>query len=171
MKVLVVGGGKLAYFLVRTLISKGAHVTIINRELHECKSLARKLKATIVHGDGSDPQILEEAGASNVDTLFAITPNDEDNLVICQLADIQFHVQRRLALVNDPDNEEIFQKPPAASTETIIKNMILFFNIKLMMSGINQFQPSFHICYSDAFGVIGRSAGGTYRILCLKMND
>jgi trk system potassium uptake protein TrkA len=126
MKVLVVGGGKLAYFLVRTLISKGAHVTIINRELHECKSLARKLKATIVHGDGSDPQILEEAGASNVDTLFAITPNDEDNLVICQLADIQFHVQRRLALVNDPDNEEIFQKlgVQAISTTRILSTLI-----------------------------------------------
>lgn len=126
MKVLVVGGGKLVYFLSRTLIAKGTKVTIINRNLEECESLARKLKATVVHGDGSDPQILDEAGASGIDALFAITPNDEDNLVICQLADFQFHIQRRLALVNDPDNEEIFQKlgVQAISTTRILSTLI-----------------------------------------------
>jgi len=126
MKVLVVGGGKLAYFLVRAFIGKGAHVTIVNRDIDECKILAKKLKATIVHGDGSDPQILEEAGTSDIDTVFAITPNDEDNLVICQLADIQFRVKRRLALVNDPDNEEIFQTlgVQAISTTRILSYLI-----------------------------------------------
>jgi trk system potassium uptake protein TrkA len=126
MKVLVVGGGKLAYFFARALIAKGARVTIVNRELDECKALAKKLKATIVHGEGSDPQILEEAETSGMDTIFAITPNDEDNLIICQLADFQFHVSKRLALVNDPDNEEIFQKlgVQAISTTRILSTLI-----------------------------------------------
>lgn len=126
MKILVVGGGKLAYFLSRALVAKGAEVIIVNRTLDECRSLARKLKVTVVHGDGSDLQILEEAGVSGVNAVFAITPNDEDNLVICQLADIHFHVKRRLALVNDPDNEEIFQKlgVEAISTTRILSALI-----------------------------------------------
>ncbi|MBN2620156.1 NAD-binding protein [candidate division WOR-3 bacterium] len=126
MKVLIIGGGKLAYFLSRALIKRRNQVTIVNRTLDECRTLAKRLEVTVVHGDGSDPQILEEAGASYMNAVFAITPNDEDNLVICQLADFQFHVQRRLALVNDPDNEEIFQKlgVQAISTTPILSALI-----------------------------------------------
>lgn len=110
MKVLVVGGGKLGYFLSRTFLSKGYDVTVIDRDQDECTWLARHLKATVVHGDGSDPRILEEAGAHSADALLAVTPNDEDNLVVCQLADIRFGVPRTLALVTDPDNEEVFRQ-------------------------------------------------------------
>lgn len=126
MIVLVIGGGKLAYFLSRAFIERGARVTIVNRTLEECESLAKKLTATVVHGDGSDPQILEEAGAASANALFAITPNDEDNLVICQLADMHFRVKRRVALVNDPDNEDIFLKlgVEAISTTRILSTLI-----------------------------------------------
>lgn len=110
MNILIIGGGKIVYFLSRTLIAKGHHVTIINRDQEEGVQLARRLKATIVYGDGSDPQILEEASAHTVDVLLAVTPNDQDNLVICQLADSRFHIPKTLALVNDPDNEEVFVK-------------------------------------------------------------
>jgi trk system potassium uptake protein TrkA len=64
----------------------------------------------VVHGDGSDPQILEEAGAETTDVVLAVTPKDQDNLVICQLAELRFHVSRNLALVNDPDNETVFRQ-------------------------------------------------------------
>jgi trk system potassium uptake protein TrkA len=127
MNILVVGGGKIAYFLVRTFTAKGHHVTVIDRDQEEGIQLARRLKATIVNGDGSDPQVLEEAGAYTVDVLLAVTPNDQDNLVICQLADKWFHVPRTLALVNDPDNEEVFQKlgiTSAFSTTRILSSLI-----------------------------------------------
>jgi trk system potassium uptake protein TrkA len=126
MNVIIVGGGKIIYFLSRTFISKGYNISIINRDREECSLLARRLRATIVHGDGSDPQILEEAGASNADAVLAVTPNDQDNLVICQLSDKRFHVRRILALVNDPDNEEVFRKIgiSAFSTTRIITNLI-----------------------------------------------
>ncbi len=127
MNILIVGGDKIAYFLVRTFTAKGHHVTVINRDQEEGIQLARRLKATIVYGDGSDPQILEEAGVYTADVLLAVTPNDQDNLVICQLADKWFHVPRTLALVNDPENEEVFVKlgiSAAFSTTRILSSLI-----------------------------------------------
>ncbi|MGI5818328.1 MAG: NAD-binding protein [Armatimonadota bacterium] len=109
MRVLVVGGDKLLYFLSRSLMSRGHSVTIINRDREECVRLARRLETTVVHGDGSAPHVLEEAGAYEADAVLAVTPNDEDNLVICQVASVRFHVPRALALVNDPDHEETFR--------------------------------------------------------------
>ncbi|MFP4249258.1 MAG: potassium channel family protein [Armatimonadota bacterium] len=108
MRVLVVGGGKLLYFLSRSLMSRDHRVTIINRDQDECKRLARILHAVVIYGDGSAPHVLEEAGAYEADAVLAVTPNDEDNLVICQTASVRFNVPRVLALVNDPDHEETF---------------------------------------------------------------
>jgi len=85
------------------------------------------LKATVVYGDGSDPRILEEAHADGVDTLLAVTPHDEDNLAICQLAKLRFGVPRTLALVNDPDNEDVFRQlgvTTAFSTTRLLSNLI-----------------------------------------------
>lgn len=126
MNVLVVGGGKLVYFLSRTFLAKGYKVTVINREREECVRIARRLKVTVVHGDGSDPDILQEAGIETVDALLAVTPNDQDNLVICQLGTEHFHVPRTMALINDPDNEEVFQKLGimAVSTTNILSSLI-----------------------------------------------
>lgn len=127
MNILIVGGGKLVYFLSRTFISKGYSVTIINRDREECSWLARRLKATAVYGDGSNPQILEEAGAGTADAVLAVTPNDQDNLVICQLASLRFHVLRTLALVNDPDHEEVFRQlgiTSAFSTTRVLSSLI-----------------------------------------------
>lgn len=122
MKVLIVGGGKLIYFLCRMFLSKGYEVVVINRDEAECVQMARRLKAVVVLGDGSDPTILEEAGAQGADALLAVTPNDQDNLAIGQLARLQYGVPRAVALVNDPDNESVFGKLgviPFSTTRTI----------------------------------------------------
>jgi len=126
MKVLIVGGGKTLYFLCRNFTAKGYEVVIINRNREECVQLARQLAATVVCGDGSDPGILKEAGAMGAHALLAITPNDQDNLVICQLASLQFGVPRAVALANDPENAEVFQKlgVSAFSTTHIIGSLI-----------------------------------------------
>jgi trk system potassium uptake protein TrkA len=126
MHILIVGGQKVVYFLSRTFLSKGYQVTIINRDKEECTLLARRLKATVVFGDGSDPRILEDAEADAADALLAVTPYDQDNLVICQLAELCFHIPRRLALVNDPENEQVFSKLgiTAVSTTRILSSLI-----------------------------------------------
>jgi len=126
MKVIIAGGGKTLYFLCRNFTAKGYEVVIINRNRGECVQLARQLSAMVVCGDGSDAGILKEAGAMSADVVLAITPNDQDNLVICQLASIQFGVPRAIALANDPDNAEIFEKlgVSAFSTTHIVGSLI-----------------------------------------------
>ncbi len=125
-RIILVGGGKLVYFLSRQFIAKGISVTIISDNREDSRYLARQLQATVVFGDGSDPQILEETEATLSDAVLAVTPRDQDNLVICQIAALQFKVPRVLALVNDPDNEEIFRKlgVTAFSTTNIIASLI-----------------------------------------------
>ena len=126
MKVLIAGGGKMLYFLSRIFTAKGYEVGIVNRNKEECIRLARQLAATVVYGDGSDAGILKDAGAMGADAVLAITPNDQDNLVICQLASLQFGVPRVLALANDPDNAEVFEKlgVSAFSTTQIVGSLI-----------------------------------------------
>jgi trk system potassium uptake protein TrkA len=126
VKVLIIGGGKMLYFLCRNFAAKGYEVVIINRNHDECVRLARQLSATVVCGDGSDARILEDAGAMGADVVLAITPNDQDNLVICQLASHRFDVPRAVALANDPDNADVFEKlgVSAFSTTHIVSSLI-----------------------------------------------
>ncbi|MFZ2147896.1 MAG: NAD-binding protein [Sedimentisphaerales bacterium] len=127
MNTLIIGGGKIVYFLAKAFFSKGYNVTIINRRKEECSRLAKQLKATVVFGNATNPLILKEAQTSSMDAVLAVTPNDEDNLVICQLAKLNFGVQRTLALVNDPDNEQVFRQlgvTTAFSTTRMISSLI-----------------------------------------------
>ena len=73
-RIIIVGGGKLVYFLTRLFLSKGSSVTIINSDREECTRLARNLKATVVYGDGSDPRVQSEAETERSDVVLAVTP-------------------------------------------------------------------------------------------------
>lgn len=126
MKLIIAGGGKMVYFLCRNFNAKGYEVIIINRNQTECVQLSRQLSIMVICGDGSDFKILKEAGAMDTDVVLAVTPNDQDNLVICQLASLKFGVPRVVALANDPDNAEIFEKlgVSAFSTTHIVCSLI-----------------------------------------------
>jgi trk system potassium uptake protein TrkA len=126
MRVIIVGGGKTLYFLCRNFTARGYEVAIINRDQAECVQLARQLPARVIYGDGSDAGILKEAGAMGADAVLAITPNDQDNLVICQVAARKFGVPRAVALANDPDNAEVFEElgVSAFSTTRVVSSLI-----------------------------------------------
>jgi len=106
----MVGGGGTAYYLARRFAAKGYDVVIVNRRGDDCARLARQSSATVVLGDGGNPRTLEDAGARAADVVLAITPYDQDNLIICQLATLRFGVPRAVALANDPDNAEVFER-------------------------------------------------------------
>jgi trk system potassium uptake protein TrkA len=113
MRVLLIGGGETIetiYFLSRLFTRRGYRVTIVNPYPDEAQMLARQVEATVIVGDGSDPAVLEEAGARRADVVLSLTPQDPDNLVACQVAQRLYHVPRTMALVNDPDNEQIFRQ-------------------------------------------------------------
>jgi trk system potassium uptake protein TrkA len=72
--------------------------------------LSHRTEATVLLGDGSDPALLEEAGARRADVVLSLTPSDPDNLVACQIAQKLYAVPRTMALANDPDNEAVFHQ-------------------------------------------------------------
>ena len=113
MRVILLGGGETVetiYFLARLFVRRGYNVTIVDPNPAEAQMLARRVKANVLLGDGSDPAVLEEAGARQADLVLSLTPQDPDNLVACQVARKLYGVPRTLALVNDPENEEVFRR-------------------------------------------------------------
>lgn len=127
MRVIMVGGNETVYYLARQFVRKGYHTTIINRDPTRARELANDTKATVVLGDGTHVQRMEEAGARQADLVLALTSRDQDNLIACQIAQRNFKVPRTIALVNDPDNEEVFHKlgvTQAFSATRIIASII-----------------------------------------------
>lgn len=128
MKSIVIGGGNIVYFTARSLLSRGHRVSIIVRSEEEARRFSRALdKAVVLHGDGTSVQVLEDAEIYKADTFLAITPNDEDNLIGCQIAGGKFGVTNVMAVVNDPDNREVFRKlgiTSILSTTDLISSLI-----------------------------------------------
>jgi len=127
MKICIVGGGLLPYFLARSLSAKGHSVTIINKDGEECDRFARRLKAVVVHGDGTHPAVLQDAGVDAMDAVLAITPHDEENFLICQIIQVKYKIPYVFALLNDPDNEEVVRElgiPAVFSPTRIISSLI-----------------------------------------------
>lgn len=126
MRVILVGEGRAILFLAQAFRAKGHHLTVIDPLPEECVRLVSRLDATVVNGDGSDPVVLEDAGARSADIVLAATLRDADNLVVCQLARSRFGVPRSVALVNDPDNQRLFGELgfEALSTSLTIASLI-----------------------------------------------
>jgi trk system potassium uptake protein TrkA len=113
MRVILIGGGETfetIYFLARHFTARGYHVTVVNPHPNEARMLSRRTKVSVILGDGSEPDALEEAGARRADVILSLAPYDPDNLAACQLAQKLFGVPRAMALVNDPDHEEVFRQ-------------------------------------------------------------
>ena len=108
--VLLVGGRSKAKALAQSLLKKGYQVTVINRELSDCEKIAENEKLAVIHGDGTKPYVLEDAGAGHMEIVIALTPRDEDNLVICELCKKKFHIPKTLSLLSDPQKTDFFYK-------------------------------------------------------------
>src|SRR5690606_20678263 len=79
------------------------------REPDKVESYSERLGAVVHQGDGAEASTLAEAGAARADVVIAVTGEDEDNLVICQMAKQKFQVGRTIARVNNPKNEHLFR--------------------------------------------------------------
>jgi trk system potassium uptake protein TrkA len=125
MYIVIVGAGKVGFFLAKRLCCGKHTVSIVDKDKLVCEDVAKELEALVVHGDGCEPHILEEAGAEQADVIAAVTGEDEDNLVICQLAKEKFRVRRSVGRINNPDNEHTFAElgvdVPVDATKIIAK--------------------------------------------------
>ena len=108
MYIIIVGAGKVGYFLAKRLIAGRHTVSIVEKDKALCEEIAKELEAMVINGDGCDPVILEEAGIKRAEVVAAVTGDDEDNLIICQLCKELFKVNRTVGRVNNPDNERTF---------------------------------------------------------------
>ncbi|HEV2127667.1 MAG TPA: TrkA family potassium uptake protein, partial [Thermomicrobiales bacterium] len=110
MYIIVVGGGKVGYYLTKTLLVEGHEVLLIERNRQKVDVFNERLGSVVVAGDGAEASVLAEAGAQRADVVIAVTGEDEDNLVVCQMSKAKFHVPRAIARVNNPKNEALFQR-------------------------------------------------------------
>lgn len=110
MFVLVVGGGKVGYYLSKELIENGHEVVLMEKDRGRADQIADEIGSIVVAHDGCEGKYLGEAGCARADIVAAVTGDDEDNLVICQMAKHHFDVKRTIARVNNPKNEALFRK-------------------------------------------------------------
>ena len=109
MFVLVVGGGKVGYYLTRELIQSNHEVVLMEKDRARANQIADEIGSIVIPHDGCEGKYLAEAGANRADIVAAVTGDDEDNLVICQMAKHHFDVPRTIARVNNPANEALFK--------------------------------------------------------------
>ena len=125
MHIVIVGAGKVGYFLAKRLSESKHVVSVVDKEKTVCAEIAKRLDILVINGDGCDPHILEQAGVTRAEVVAAVTGDDEDNLIICQLAKEIFKVQRTVGRVNNPDDEHTFSElgvdVPIDATKIIAK--------------------------------------------------
>src|ERR1700741_757645 len=109
MFVLVVGGGKVGYYLAKELIESGHEVALMEKDPQRARQIADEIGSIVIPHDGGEGKYLGEAGCNRADVVAAGTGDDEDNLVICQMAKHHFDVPRTIARVNNPTNEALFR--------------------------------------------------------------
>lgn len=125
MYVVLVGGGNVGLQLAKRLLESDHEVLLLEKDGRQGQRLASLLgEENVMIGDGCEMLTQKEAGFGRADVVVAVTGEDEDNLVICQMAKVVWDVDRVLARVNDPDHEEIFRK--IGIDETVSATAIIF---------------------------------------------
>ncbi|MFL5628688.1 MAG: potassium channel family protein [Ktedonobacteraceae bacterium] len=110
MYIIIGGGGDVGYYLTKSLLNQGHEVLLLEKGSVRFQALSEELGQAVVRGDACEARTMEEVGASRADIMIAVTGEDDDNLVICQMAKKRFNVGRTIARLNNPKNELIFQK-------------------------------------------------------------
>ncbi len=110
MYVIVVGGGKVGYHLTAALLAEGHEILVLEKDKHKCDLITEELGSVAMQGDGCEVATLAEAGTGRADMVIAVTGDDEDNMVVCQVAKLKFNVPRTVARINNPKNELIFKR-------------------------------------------------------------
>lgn len=109
MYIIIAGGGKVGRFLTETLVNRGHEVLLIEKDKNKVEQYTEQFGGIVVQGDACEAQVLSDAGIARADVLIAVTGDDEDNLVCCQVAKRKFKVARVIARINNPKNERIFR--------------------------------------------------------------
>src|SRR4051812_3837315 len=125
MYVIVVGGGKVGWNLARELIGKGEEVTLIESDRRRYLVIEQELEHAVQYGDATELWVLERAGIQRADLVIAVTGDDEDNILVCQVAKEKYLCDRIIARVNNPRNHDTFRllgiQPAVSATDLILR--------------------------------------------------
>jgi trk system potassium uptake protein TrkA len=123
--IMIIGAGKVGWNLARELIEKGNEVTLIESDRNRYLTVEQELEHSVQYGDASELWVLERAGISRADMVIAVTGDDEDNMLICQVAKEKYLVDRVIARVNNPRNRQHFEllgvRPHVSATDLILR--------------------------------------------------
>ena len=110
MYLVIVGGGRVGYFLAKELLEQGHEITVVEKNAAIVTAMIEDFGSVCFRGDGCETTTLVEVGTGRADMFIAVTGDDEDNLVSCQVAKHYFQVKRTIARIRNPRNETIFKK-------------------------------------------------------------
>ena len=147
MYIIVVGGGKVGYHLTKALLADGHEILVIERDKRKCDLITDELGGVVMHGDGCEASNLAEAGTARADMIIAVTGDDEDNMVVCQVAKVKFQVPRAIARINNPKNEGIFKR--LGIDETVSSTQVIMERIQMEMPN----HPMLHLLDVRAHGL------------------
>ena len=125
MYVIIAGAGKVGWNLARELIAKDREVTLIESDHRRFRVVADELEHCVQYGDATEIWVLERAGIQRADLVIAVTGDDEDNILICQVAKEKYGCDRIVARVNNPRNLDHFKmlgvQPAVSATDLILR--------------------------------------------------
>jgi trk system potassium uptake protein TrkA len=123
--IIIVGAGKVGWNLTRELLEKEHEVTLIENDRDRYLTVEQELEHNVQYGDASELWVLERAGIPRADMVIAVTGDDEDNILICQVAREKYLVEQIIARVNNPRNRQHFElleiKPSVSATDLILR--------------------------------------------------
>jgi trk system potassium uptake protein TrkA len=125
MYVIIAGGGKVGWNLTRELLAKDHEVTLLEAGRDRYLTIEQELEHQVQYGDATELWVLERAGIQRADLVIAVTGDDEDNMLICQMAKEKYLCERIIARVNNPRNREWFEllgiQPTVSATDLILR--------------------------------------------------
>jgi trk system potassium uptake protein TrkA len=110
MYIIIIGGGKVGLYLAKALLDEGHEVLVVEKDAGRTDFIRNELGSICLRGDGCEVTTLTEVGTGRADMFIAVTGDDDDNLVACQVAKYKFNVPRTIARISNPKNETIFKK-------------------------------------------------------------
>ena len=127
MYIIIAGGGEVGYYLARILLADGHEILVIEKDWKRCELVSEDMGDIVLRGDSCEARTLEEVGTGRADMLIAVTGDDEDNLVACQVAKHKFNVPHTIARVKNPRLRPLFEKLginlTVSSTELILAHI------------------------------------------------
>lgn len=164
MRIVIIGGGKVAYYLIKTLQRNKHDITLIELRKDVCEKIATDFEVDVYNGDGTNINTLEDANCQDADFLIAVTGKDENNLIACEIGKKRFNVKQTVAKVNNPKNIEMFVKlgvdKPVSSTQILadlIEQEVDFRGMSIALKIEDTTKAIIEFLLSDKSNAIGKA--------------